>query len=475
MPVRTWIHSSQLQFTRDGSRLVVAESDRVTFIELRGDNRRRIAIAGVQALAAFSDQVWVATRAGCVTRFAIDGRQLDEHALPVDPDGTLIPTTIGSAAAVWTGRAPVMLVDDLGSLVATPGECHATIPIVGRRTARFSGSRLTLPAGTVVPLANAAQIVGGGVVFDGTSLALVTEHPRGREIAVVGLASGRRHQTVGLAPGALRLAARRGLAVIHEGSRRFAVVDLRFARHLGVMVTDEDAADFAVDPDGRLLAIRLGCGDFELAPLGEHMASVRVSTSLRDPGEHDVDPLRLAATPSLALVTPAGQQAEAPPPSCRGNRHRTAPDRRGPFHPTRRPPGMRRPQSGHSAPRIGRSSMRSIHGWLASGWRGPTRWSSSIASSAWSACGRCERSRARGTPDGSAMATRGCIHTSTRSRHWSAKILASQPITSRLLATRSPSTRRRSLQIPAIVARRPHSPSWAMSLACRGPQETSCS
>src|SRR5215468_4327247 len=110
----TATHSSQLQFTRDGRSLAVAEPDAVTLVDARRDSRRRIAIPGVQALAAFADQLWVATHAGALVRFASDGSRIGEHSLPVDPDARLVPTTIGGAAALWTGRESVMLVDDLG-------------------------------------------------------------------------------------------------------------------------------------------------------------------------------------------------------------------------------------------------------------------------------------------------------------------------------------------------------------------------
>lgn len=109
--MRTLVHSSQLQFTRDGSTLVVAGPHGVTFVELRGDRRRRIAISGVQAVAVFADQVWVVTRTGVLIRLGTDGRQRDEHVLPIDPDGLLIPTTIGVPAALWIGRESVMLLE----------------------------------------------------------------------------------------------------------------------------------------------------------------------------------------------------------------------------------------------------------------------------------------------------------------------------------------------------------------------------
>jgi len=274
--MKTLVHSSRLQFTRDGRTLVVAEPDAVTLVELRDATRRQIAIPGVQAVAAFAEQVWVATQAGAVLRLTRDGRQLDEHPVPPDPDALLIPTTIGALAALWTAREPVALVDDLGSLaiLGHPIDAAISIPLAGRRFAHGTGPRLTLPAGRAVTLANGAQLTGGSAVFEGASLMLVAEHPRGRDIVILALASARTLQTMALPPGLVRLAARRGLAVVHAAPRRLAVIDLRFARHLGAVVTDDDVTDVAIDPDGSLLAIRLARGDLELAPIGERMGAL---------------------------------------------------------------------------------------------------------------------------------------------------------------------------------------------------------
>jgi hypothetical protein len=298
--MKTSVHSSQLQFTRDGRTLVVAEPDGVAFVEVRGDGRRRIAIPGVQAVAAFADQVWVATRTGALIRLGTDGRRLDEHALPIDPDGLLIPATIGGPAALWTGREAVALLDALGSLAIVPGDLDAAIPIAGRRFVRSAGPRLTLPAGTTVTLAGAVQIAGGSVIIDGTSLALVAEHPRGRDLIVVALASGRALQRVALPPGTVRIAARRGLAVVHDAARRLTLLDLRFGRPLGAVVSDDDVTDVAVDPDGTLLAIRRACSDLELAPIGERArGATRLSASLQEIGPRDAEvaPLDRAEMP----------------------------------------------------------------------------------------------------------------------------------------------------------------------------------
>jgi hypothetical protein len=275
------VHSSQLQFTRDGGTLVVAGPDGVALLDAGGDGQRRVAVAGVHAVAAFADQVWVTTRAGRLIRLGLDGRRLDDHALPHDPDGCLIPAMIGGPAALWAAREPALLLDDLGSLAVTAGPSDAAIPIAGRRFARHAGSRLSLPAGTTVMLPGATKIVGGCVIFDGTSLALVTEQPRGHDIVIVALASGRTRQTVALPPGPIRIAARRGLAVVQDAVRRLSVLDLRFARRLGAVLADDDVVDVAVDPDGQRLAIRLACGELELAPVGDRMragSGARAST-----------------------------------------------------------------------------------------------------------------------------------------------------------------------------------------------------
>ncbi|HEX3479607.1 MAG TPA: hypothetical protein VHT91_31505, partial [Kofleriaceae bacterium] len=265
------VHSSQLQFTRDGGTLVVADPDGIALLGAGGDGQRRVAVAGVHAVAAFTDQVWVTTRAGRLIRLGLDGRQLDDHALPHDPDGCLIPATIGGPSALWAAREPALLLDDLGSLVVVAGPHDAAIPIAGRRFARHAGSRLSLPGGTTVMLGSAAQIAGGCVIFDGTSLALITEQPRGRDLVVVALASGRTRQTVALPPGMVRIAPRRGLAVVHEAARWLSVLDLRSTRWLGTVVADDEVVDVAVDPGGKQLAIRLACGEIELAPIGDRM------------------------------------------------------------------------------------------------------------------------------------------------------------------------------------------------------------
>ena len=96
---------------------------------------------------------------------------------------------------------------------------------------------MTLPAGAAMTLENGAQIAGGCVILEGTSLALVAEHPHGRRIVVVALASGRVLQSVAVPQGKVRIAARRGVAVVQDAARHLVVVDLKFGRQVGAMMT----------------------------------------------------------------------------------------------------------------------------------------------------------------------------------------------------------------------------------------------
>src|SRR4051812_28332347 len=105
----TPVQARTLQFTRDGSHLVVANHQSITIVELRGDRRRRVEVADIQAIAAFTDQIWVATTVGTLCRIALDGRTIDTTALPGDAEATLIATTIGPPAALWTAGEPVVV------------------------------------------------------------------------------------------------------------------------------------------------------------------------------------------------------------------------------------------------------------------------------------------------------------------------------------------------------------------------------
>jgi hypothetical protein len=80
-------------------------------------------------------------------------------------------------------------------------------------------------------------------------------------------------KSVEVPPGSARIAARRGVAVVHKSARELAVVDLKFGRSRSTVIADDDARDVAIDPDGNLVVLRLTCGELEIAPLGERGAT----------------------------------------------------------------------------------------------------------------------------------------------------------------------------------------------------------
>ncbi|MBX3157756.1 MAG: ATP-binding protein [Deltaproteobacteria bacterium] len=306
----TEIHSSRLQFTRDGCGVVVAESDRVVIVDVKtGRARHEVAIEGVETIAAFADQLWTATGDGALRRWTLDGQALDDGGVNLDVGGTLVPTTVGSPAALWTSDRPTLFLDDLGRLSSTPADRDA-IPVAGRRLARVAASKLILPSGTSIALEGVERILGGGAILDGTSLALVTRHTGGRDIHVVAIASGRVLQRTALPPGVLRLASRRGVAVVQNGLD-LALFDLRLGRSLGTVVADCGVADVAIDPDATQLALRALTGEIELVPLIGAARARRARTERYAPANQEelgaavLLPLAMASEAPIADVEPA--------------------------------------------------------------------------------------------------------------------------------------------------------------------------
>jgi hypothetical protein len=305
------VTSSRLQFTRDGRRLVVADPSGVSIVDVVGDvgvasgvagdvgvadvdvgGERggdgtdvgvggRVDVAGrrdgaglgsrrdkasgrcrrvamrAQAIAAFADQVWVVVErisdGGLeLVRLDIDGRVVASHAVPHAPDGVLVPTVVGPAAALWDST---LVVDDLGELVRIAAAADAAFPIAGRRWARVHRGMLVLPSGAEIPL-GAASSLGGSAVFDGSSVAACVQRASGRVAIVAALASGRVVHALPIPSGPTRIATRRGIAAIRVAPRAIELVDLKFARSLGSLELGSDIGDFAIDPDGTVLAHR---------------------------------------------------------------------------------------------------------------------------------------------------------------------------------------------------------------------------
>src|SRR5262249_34152351 len=153
----------------------------------------------------------------------IDGRVVATHAVPHAPDGVLVPTVVGPAAALWDST---LVVDDLGELARIPAAGDAAFPIAGRKWARVQRRALVLPSGAAI-LLGAAHSLGGCVVFDGSSVAACAHRSNGRVAIVAALASGRVVHAFPIPTGPTRIAARRGIAAIRVASRTIDLVDLK--------------------------------------------------------------------------------------------------------------------------------------------------------------------------------------------------------------------------------------------------------
>ncbi len=282
----------RLQFTRDSQRLISADAERVSVLQRRG-GCVDLAIPATRALGAFGDQMWTVGDPG-LERWALDGRSL---GTAIAGAGQLVPTLAGPAAATWAAR---YWLDDLGSLRELPLDDTA-LPFAGRRlvtvgrqrgatVARLGTASWVLPA--------AAHVVAACALFDGAAVALFVETGDVRKAWIATLAGAVQHQ-IELPPGELRIAARRGLAVLRDGER-VTVIDLRLGRVAGVGVAACD--ELAIDGDGTLLAMRDASG----------VRIVELAEALRvRPKPAPV--IDLAAPPAVEVASPAPEIAVVPP------------------------------------------------------------------------------------------------------------------------------------------------------------------
>ena len=294
----------RIQFTRDGQHVAALVDKGTVAIRHAQRNERRDfeAIDGAQSIAAFADQVWVATRAGDLQRLGLDGRILGEHRIACDGDGTLLPTAVGAPAALLLGRKPTLALDDLGTLAVLDTDHDAIAPIAGRRYVRATSSRVFLPNGTSCSLPAGTQLVGAHVIFDGASIALVS----GRGLVlVVALANGRVQQSLQLPGELICVAAARGVAAVRRDDGRIELVDLRFGRGLGAFA--EPSRDLALDPHANTIAA-LRDGLLDVVPLRARL----VSSPMTDASAPKPD-VESAPEPAVIASEPVVSAASVPP------------------------------------------------------------------------------------------------------------------------------------------------------------------
>jgi hypothetical protein len=267
----TALLAESMVFDRTGQTLVAMEPDAISIIRFDSGQTTRLPFQHARAVAAFDDQVWIATHDDKLARVDPAGRMLaPPHALPFAARAALQPAPCGPAAALWASMPALALIDDFGQLAATElADVDLALPFTGRRFVMARGAKLTMPSGIVTALPPHATVVGGAVMADGKSVALLVAQGGGRQLVVVSLGTGQILQARAAPSPIMRLAIRRGLLFERVEPRVLRMVDLRSGRDLGVVALDRDAEEFAVDPNGERLAVSVCNGTRELYPLAE--------------------------------------------------------------------------------------------------------------------------------------------------------------------------------------------------------------
>lgn len=255
--------SSKLAFTRDARQLLVAHHDHVAWHATSGASRQ-LPIRGVHAIAAFGDQLWTVGTAG-LERWSFHGRSIGA-GVSISDDTVLVPAFAGPAAAACGNR---LWIDD-SVRVREVALADGALPFLGTRTftvERQRGERVVRLGAASWPLPHGATLLGAAAMFDGAGVVLFVARGDVTEAWSSTAAGVVRHQ-IKLPPGRIRLAARRGIAIVHDGDEIHAV-DLRYGEHLGTGVVAGE--DLAIDPDGHYLAT-LCASEVRINTLGDAYA-----------------------------------------------------------------------------------------------------------------------------------------------------------------------------------------------------------
>src|SRR5262249_47497492 len=116
----TSLLGSSLIFDRTGQTLVAVEPDALSVIKLGAGQTTMVSIRGARAVAAFADQLWVATHDDQLARVDHAGQPLAPlRRLPFSTRAVLQPAPWGPPAAVWSSSPALALIDDAGQLTAS--------------------------------------------------------------------------------------------------------------------------------------------------------------------------------------------------------------------------------------------------------------------------------------------------------------------------------------------------------------------
>ena len=273
-----FVRESRLSATPDA--LIVIESDGVRVVSLQGaPSSTWIPVAAVHAATAFEDQVWIVAGTPVqLHRFSLDGTRV-EDASPIElsaptPRSGLVRLA-NQRAAVWYGHSLQWLQASPNGAITVhdlahgPGRPDLALPITDTRTLFAHRDRVALRDGTgtrwtTMP-SPGTRFTDGVVTHDGKSAALVGEVGNRHVLVLISLRDGMLQHRISLTDvRAVRLASRRGVALVLSGQRRMVFVDLRFGRVFLDREELRDVADVALDEAGQEVAIRYADGDREL-------------------------------------------------------------------------------------------------------------------------------------------------------------------------------------------------------------------
>jgi len=281
----TTLMGDSLVFDRTGQTLVTVEPDAISVTQLvaRGQTMR-LPTNNARTVAAFDDQVWIATHDNQFVHINHAGRPIGPaHSLPFSARAMLQPAPCGPAAAAWSSKPAFALVDDFGQFAATElVDVDIAFPLTGGRFVTARGAKLTLPSGLVTILPPNTTVLGGAVMADGKSVTLLVAHAGGHQLIGVSLGTGQITHRCPTPSSTVRIATRRSFAIAQREPRMLRVLDLHSGRELRVIRFDRDVDDFAIDPSGCRLGVRSDTGAIELHHFGEllrrSVASIQTSS-----------------------------------------------------------------------------------------------------------------------------------------------------------------------------------------------------
>ena len=290
------LRSAKLSFSRCGRYLIAVDPTELLVID-RQNVVHRLGIPGVGSAVAFADQLWTA-RAGVLERWSFTGTPLGApFALP-GADGELVAAAVGPIAALWTSPPHVVIEESSGLHLQPAPATGIPIPLTARRWIVANGARVIAPSGLACELTAGSRVTAGTVVLDGTAVAVISERPGARELAIIGLSNGRLQLRYPLAGSQARIASRASIACVQVEPRRILVIDLKAGRVLAEHVLEFDVTDLAIDPDGQQLAVRGSALRLELLDARSALTSPDVPTTT--PLEPSREPdLPHAAPPSM--------------------------------------------------------------------------------------------------------------------------------------------------------------------------------